>query len=923
MNNQSFSGNTVTVTSCATPVQPLNIVERLTKEALEREAKENAEDLAEIRKMLDEINKCPITPVDDPLPELSPCKTSTERLKRESPTDTFEEDNYTASSDKPLGETLKTPIEAKNRPVMMEWFEGVKGIKRWKHVPRSFKVILSYGLHNSIVQRNNNQYDEWYSSNPEPLDKDSDEHKKWNNTKQTLKAELFTAFTPACTSRKHESLIDKEGNTKHIGTGRIDDILELSGIAVVDFDDDMDLTGTRTPEEIRQGLKNDQFTYRLFDSPSGGIKVFIRHNCTNINEWHYFMHELLEYYIHYHALRIDINGKDPSRMCYLPHIDPDELYENDSSKTFQFKGTFLPDKDYSRTENIDNNDGFSKPIAQSKNDAYNAIVDQKQAEITDELYDECQNMSMFLRDHNINITEGYGEWVEQGFSLCFFGNSGREIYHNISSVSTKYDIDKCNKQFDDLLTRYDNDRSGISKFLMVAKQEINKYVNKQIRNEVTLPSLEMYNKLPKTLLIPLRKYNNVTKFIGLLAGIGNVSGILPNLRVIHNNTNEYESNLFVWIGGKSGIGKNAINDARKNFSKITDKINEDNYNAKKEYEKKKAEANARSETFIEREPKTKTLYIGADLNKPTLARELKKNDCRAIISSTEADTLVISNKSTTGAFTDILRACFEHECYQKNLVDYNIVLEETYLSMILASTPDTIYDFFNGVNVENGMYSRFLAFLINTKNPIERIKTSPFRENYIAENDSNKINFLNIWQDCLNLKEYPDDKVNKKVYLNLTDDMDEALFTTYEKLQKEVMYIYKFCNPDAVIRIWIMHKRLILLLSALYHFEKSGRIIYDDLVNGLDVDPRALDIAETIMKIYRDSFVQIGFCTEKFKHKKMLPYLQNHLIRKMKLEGYSEQYLSILFDLPVKMINGESSDENKQEIQEIKSWCLD
>jgi ElaB/YqjD/DUF883 family membrane-anchored ribosome-binding protein len=43
----------------------------------------------------------------------------------------------------------------------------------------------------------------------------------------------------------------------------------------------------------------------------------------------------------------------------------------------------------------------------------------------------------------------------------------------------------------------------------------------------------------------------------------------------------------------------------------------------------------------------------------------------------------------------------------------------------------------------------------------------------------------------------------------------------------------------------------------------------------------------------------------------------------MKLEGYSEQYLSILFDLPVKMINGESSDENKQEIQEIKSRCMD
>jgi len=85
----------------------------------------------------------------------------------------------------------------------------------------------------------------------------------------------------------------------------------------------------------------------------------------------------------------------------------------------------------------------------------------------------------------------------------------------------------------------------------------------------------MYGKLPVLLRIPLMKYQDVPKFMALLAGITNVSAILPNLKFIHYGTYRYEANLFTWIIAKQSSGKNVVNEMQKICGTIEDRIEKD------------------------------------------------------------------------------------------------------------------------------------------------------------------------------------------------------------------------------------------------------------------------------------------------------------------------------------------------------------
>jgi len=62
------------------------------------------------------------------------------------------------------------------------------------------------------------------------------------------------------------------------------------------------------------------------------------------------------------------------------------------------------------------------------------------------------------------------------------------------------------------------------------------------------------------LKIQLMIYQDVPKFMAMLASISDISGILPNLRFHHQGTYEYEANLFLWIIAKYASGKNVSND---------------------------------------------------------------------------------------------------------------------------------------------------------------------------------------------------------------------------------------------------------------------------------------------------------------------------------------------------------------------------
>lgn len=73
-----------------------------------------------------------------------------------------------------------------------------------------------------------------------------------------------------------------------------------------------------------------------------------------------------------------------------------------------------------------------------------------------------------LTAENINIAEDYNDWLRIGFALSNqLGEEGRDFFHKISRMSTKYDYNECNKKYDNCLATNDG-RTTISTFFWMA-----------------------------------------------------------------------------------------------------------------------------------------------------------------------------------------------------------------------------------------------------------------------------------------------------------------------------------------------------------------------------------------------------------------------------------------------------------------------
>lgn len=312
--------------------------------------------------------------------------------------------------------------------VEIEFFPKVND--RSKHSKQSVDRILKWMTTNKKLLQNTFDYRQWLKDNPQATAAEKSEKK----------VHYFPAVTFAGTFN---------------GTGKSEDINIISGLIVLDFDHIKNLI------EIQDKLKADPYTFLLFVSPSSdGLKVVVKHDLNDSGKWQYLYYELEAYYlqmsngitdIYGEQLNTDEKCKDISRMCFIPYVD--DLYKNDNSRTWNYSGVFEKQKVDRAVRKIDNIN----------------------PDETDALYFECYYLSAYLFEHQINITEDYGNWVSYGYSLCSLGESGREIFHNISCISDKYDQDECDEKFDYMLENYDPDRTTIYNFINNSKTAIANY----------------------------------------------------------------------------------------------------------------------------------------------------------------------------------------------------------------------------------------------------------------------------------------------------------------------------------------------------------------------------------------------------------------------------------------------------------------
>src|SRR5690554_2979275 len=187
-------------------------------------------------------------------------------------------------------------------------------------------------------------------------------------------------------------------------------IIRHSGFLAIDIDDLYD-----SVEDVKYILSQDKYIYSAFTSVSGeGICAIIKVDSKN----HRRAYEgFSEYLLSNYKIDVDPSGKNESRLRFVSY-DP-FLYLNEKAPIFR---RYLPKQ---KKRNM------PPPITIEGN--------------LDRIISE-------MVDRGVNCTEDYRDWIKVGFALASeLGESGRDHFHSLSSISGKYDKKICDKKYDNLL----------------------------------------------------------------------------------------------------------------------------------------------------------------------------------------------------------------------------------------------------------------------------------------------------------------------------------------------------------------------------------------------------------------------------------------------------------------------------------------
>lgn len=201
-------------------------------------------------------------------------------------------------------------------------------------------------------------------------------------------------------------------------------LLEHSGLMQIDIDD------VKEYSVVFNKLISDEYTFVAFKSPSGtGIKLIIKVNPSINTHLEQFL-ALEKYYLEEYNIEIDSACKDVSR-CMLLSYDPN-LYCNPFSQVYA--ELYMPEQ----KETLKSS-GKAKFIItiDSNNDT-----------------DIVENLTSEIEKNNIDITNGYENWIRIGFSLASsLSENGRDYFHRLSKFNEGYNSNTCEKQYSNLLKR--------------------------------------------------------------------------------------------------------------------------------------------------------------------------------------------------------------------------------------------------------------------------------------------------------------------------------------------------------------------------------------------------------------------------------------------------------------------------------------
>ncbi|WP_304234099.1 DUF3987 domain-containing protein [Jiulongibacter sediminis] len=349
-------------------------------------------------------------------------------------------------------------------------------------------------------------------------------------------------------------------------------------------------------------------------------------------------------------------------------------------------------------------------------------------------YQEVEQLIAELVSKGIDLTSSYEDWRNIGFALSeAFGENGRELYQQVSSLYPDYNSTECNKQFNNCLKAKGSGINLSTLFYLASiagvtvktpglrspfsKQTSSKPKPVKIEQEnISLPTLpdELFLKLPEFLKKATEvAESNEERDLLLLGSLVTLSSVMPSVFGYYHKQKCF-ANLFLFISAQASAGKGRLNHCRKLVKPIHDQIREDGKKLKNAYELELSNYNANKKTQPDLEkpsqPPMKLLFIPANSSSAGFFQLLSDNEGRGLLFETEGDTLANTLKSDYGNYSDGFRKAFHHESisYYRKTDREHVELEKPCITAVLCGTPMQILNLVDGT--ENGLFSRIIFY---------------------------------------------------------------------------------------------------------------------------------------------------------------------------------------------------------------------
>lgn len=470
----------------------------------------------------------------------------------------------------------------------------------------------------------------------------------------------------------------------------------------------------------------------------------------------------------------------------------------------------------------------------------------------------------------IDITGDYAQWRDLGFAISHeLGESGREIYHQISQFYPGYSRSETDDQYTACLKGHGSSIITGRTFFKLAKDHGIDIATAQprFRNSVDsartestesadsspeqgadLPapsfSEELFLSLPAFLQkVACRADNPKEADILILSAISCISAVLPNYYAIYDDVTIY-ANLCCYITARASSGKGRIALCRYLVKPIHEKLRSEYKNMKAQYDSDmiQFERDKRDKTktgLVKPEkPQQKMLIIPGNTSASAVTQIMCDNGGTGLIFESEGDVLAKSFKNEHGDYSENFRAAFHHEpfSFHRRGNDEHVEVEVPKLSAVLSGTPEQIKTLIR--TPENGLFSRFLYYFLESnlefKNVFKRSAGQSLND-YFASLGNEYETFYYTLKGLPNSLEF-----------SLTDAQQSEFLEFFSENQTDMFIDFGDGIIATVRRLALMCYRIAMVLSALRLMETGN--FYEDVVCTDEDFRSAMAISQVLLK---------------------------------------------------------------------------